>query len=415
MSSCWRIFWLELLSLWRSRTAAMLAAGTAVWTVAASQLVRGDGTLEGAQEMALKYSLGGAAAILAVTMLITGAGAIAKEREEHRLQLTLVRPVGYLAVILGKAAALGATAMTVLALDFAVYLAFVGHDTLDNGCCSHVLRPVLPSPQEEAQAMYELYMNDPETPAEVRRAPKKTVLRLLTQRAVDHYQTIGPNSAAEWKFKLPPDCETAAVRLKFTNLYDQRRQVNGQLRFGEATGTVSNVTRAVCVFGLEGKPSGEELEFDNQGAEALMLRPRRDVEILIPADGFKANLLRTYLELSALLTLLIAFSVSLGAVLSRPVAVFTAVVTLVLAEMSPSVIEQYPDELETDKADAIGLFLTRIAAEATHPVSGIDPLEKLAAKECVEWSETLRTAASHALLLPLAMMALASLALPRKQ
>ena len=162
-------------------------------------------------------------------------------------------------------------------------------------------------------------------------------------------------------------------------------------------------------------PTGEELELDNRGEEALMLRPRKDVEVLAPADGFKMNLLRAYLELSALLVLLIAFAVSLSAALGRPVAVFVAVVTLVLAEMSPSVIEQYPDELETDKIDAIGLFLTRIAAEVTHPVSGITPLEKLADHECVEWSETLRTLSTHAILLPGLLILLSSFILPKKQ
>lgn len=415
MSSCWRIFWLELTSLWRSRTTALLAVCTAIWVVASSQLVRGDGTVQGAQEMALKYSLGGAMAILAVTMLITGAGTIAKEREEKRLQLTVVRPIRYLAVVLGKVLALSMTAMAVLALAVGVYLALVPHGTLSEGGCSHVLRPVLPSPQEEARAMYEVYMNDPDTPVEVKRAPKKTVLRLLTQRAVDHYQTIGPKSTAEWRFKLKPEYEKIAVRLRLTNLYDQRRQVTGELRFGEATGAVSNITQAICVFGLEGKPTGEELELDNRGEEALMLRPRKDVEVLAPADGFKMNLLRAYLELSALLVLLIAFAVSLSAALGRPVAVFVAVVTLVLAEMSPSVIEQYPDELETDKIDAIGLFLTRIAAEVTHPVSGITPLEKLADHECVEWPETLRTLSTHAILLPGLLLLLASFILPKKQ
>lgn len=415
MSSCWRIFWLELLSLVRGKTFALLLIAAGSWTLLAPHLVRGDGTVEGAQELVLKYALGGVAVILAVSILVAGAGSIARERETHRLQLTIVRPVGSFFVVLGHILALSAVSALVLAASALLYLVAVPHSSLSAEPCSHVLKPVMPSPREEAESVYDAFINEPETPAEIRRAPKDVILRLLAQRALDRYQSVVPDSTEAWRFKLPPDCREASVRLRLANLYGQRRHISGRLSMGGATATVENITQAICEFRLEGRPEGEELKLANTGKDAMLLRPRKDIQILVPADGFMANLLRAYLQLVSLLTLMAAFSVALSAFLGRPVAVFVAVVTLVLAEMSPSVIEQYPDELETDRVDAIGLFLSRLAVEATHPVSAVNPVEKLAEKECVEWRETVKVLAMDAVLLPIMLALLAALAIPRKQ
>ncbi|MBR4522752.1 MAG: ABC transporter permease subunit [Kiritimatiellae bacterium] len=417
MGSFWRIFSLELKALWRGRTAPLVALAAAAWTCLCPYLVHGDGTTAGAEEMILRYTLGGAAAIVTVSLLIAGADSIARERETRRLQLTLIKPVGRWAVALARMAALSAVATALIMGSAALYaaLARCGRASeLFGQNCAHVYRPVLPSPQAEAEVMYNLYMADAATPKAVKEAPRKVVLRLLAQRARDRYDTIGTNETAVWKFALPPETLDAAVRLKFTNLYDQRRTVEGFLAFGAATGAVRNVTRASSVFALHGVPGGDELRFVNCGTDAVMLRPRQDVEVLLAADGFAANLVRAALELSAIATLLVAFAVMLSAFLGRPVAVFVAVASLALAEMSPSVLEQYPDELEKDRVDAIGLCLTRMTAELARPVSALSPVEKLASGECVEWSETARALFTHMVLAPALMALLAGLALPRK-
>ena len=94
---------------------------------------------------------------------------------------------------------------------------------------------------------------------------------------------------------------------------------------------------------------------------------------------------------------------------------FVAVVMLIVSEMSPSVVQQYPDELETKFVDRIGLYITRFAAEVTRPVSAAAPLEALAKDECVEPAAMLRLAAADLLAVPLFLSLLAALILPRKQ
>jgi len=293
--------------------------------------------------------------------------------------------------------------------------------------CRHLSSPVMPTPQEEAAEMYEMFMKSPSTPAAVKRAKKPVVLRLLAQRAFDRYDTVDTNETMRWTFKLPEGRVPAgemSVRLRFTNAFDARQDIRGELslRAGDSvwSGDVSHITQAVVevplkrVSGEDTECSEAELEFRNLSKSAMMLRPRRDINLLSPADGFGMNLLRAYVELVGMLSLLIAFGVFLGAGLGRPVALFTAIVMLAVSEMSPSVIEQYPDELETDRLDAIGLYITRAAAEATHPVSALDPLARLSEDVCIERREVLRTTIVNMVIAPVLLALLAALVIPRK-
>jgi hypothetical protein len=126
------------------------------------------------------------------------------------------------------------------------------------------------------------------------------------------------------------------------------------------------------------------------------------------------NLLRAYLELVAILGLVIAFGTFLSAGLGRPVALFVAMVTLTVTEMSPSVIEQYPDQFETNRIDRMGLAIARAAAKITRPVSALSPLETLSRDECVEWDDVLAKLMMCLLVMPCAFAFLAALMMPRK-
>ncbi len=270
--------------------------------------------------------------------------------------------------------------------------------------------------------MYEMYMRSPETPEEVKKAKKAVVLRLLTQRAVDHYQTIPTNAMATWKMAALPSAQSRgglAVQMRFSSAFDMRSDVRGTLVFGDRAGVVSNITQAVVAFPLDAvaaQTNGvNELSFANEGTATVMLRPRRDLNLLVPADGFGWNLLRAYAELLGLLVLLISLGVFLGAGLGQAPALFTAIVILILSEVSPSIIDQYPDELETNAADRIGLTITRFVAEATHPFSTLTPLTKLADDERIETREVVRTGCANFVILPIVFALLSAAILPRKE
>ena len=420
MKAFLRVFWLEWLSVVRSGTFVLLSVVSVAWMLVFPLIVKADGTEEGLREMYLRYSLGGVFVLLVVCLLASATGALARERAAKRLQLTMVRPVRYCSIVLGKWLAYVVTGALVLAL--AVGVVAVNQDL--STTCSHVLTPVLPSPRQEAQEMYADYMKDPETPEAVKKASKSVVLRLLTQRALDHYQTIPTNGLVHWDFSLGKAVsdEGLRIRMRFTNQFEMRQDVKGLFCLGDLQGPVSNITQAVlCVplartNAVRSSLSGPvELTFANGGKAPLMLRPRKDIALLVPADGFAMNLLRAFVELVAVLALVIGFGLFLSASLGRPVALFVAIVTLIVGEMSPSVVEQYPDALETDKSDQIGLAITRFVAETTRPVSALSPLEALSKDECIENRDLARVVLLDFLVLPLALAFLAAVVLPRKQ
>ena len=420
MISLWRIFWLEAVSLVRSWTALMLLVASLGWMFAANFVLVTDATDEGKREMLVLYGLGGVFALLVVAVLAAATGAIATERESKRLQLTQVRPVSPFAIAWGKFLALAAVAAAILALPCATLL--VSSEFSDRRC-SHVYRPLLESPKEEALKMYDVYMADPETPPMVKKAKKPVVLRILEQRAKDHYQTVQTNETASWTFPGLYDWSNGnpfvepAARLRLSNTYSMRDDVYGTILANGFFGIVSNITQTAVTVPLrlcQLEWNHDVLSFRNMGDKPVMLRPRQDVELLVPADSFAWNLLRSYVVMASILALVAAFGVFLGAGLSRPVALFVAFVMLIVVEMGPSVIEQYPDSLETNAVDRFGLSIVRAVGTCAKPPSALSPLSKLAADDSVEPKDALGTFAADFVLAPLVLSLLAAFVMRRK-
>ena len=419
MISFWRIFWLEFVALARSKALATLLVLGGGWMLLFPFLIRGDGTPEGLRELAIRYSLGGVFALLVIALLATATGALARERAARRLQLTLVRPVRFPVLILGKVGAHVSVGAIVLAAACALLALRLGV----GGRCAHVVEPVLPSVAQEAERLYQEALANPDTPAELKKADKALVLRHLSRRVMDNYQTIPTNATATWKFEglgALESLEGLAARLRFTNPMELRQDVVGEFRFGNLVGVISNMTQAVLEVPLvertgDGRRKTGELTFENRGKTALMIRPRKDLALLAPADAFGWNLLRGYAVMVAVLTLLVSVGMFLSAAFGRPVALFVAFSVLLVGEMSPEVIDRYPDDMETNRIDRMGLAMTRFVVTATRPVSSLSPLETLAAGTCVEPADVCRALALDAAAIPLLLSFLAAFVLPRKQ
>lgn len=415
MKKFFSIVSLEVKAIVRSGMFATLSAVSVLWMLVMPYLLRADGTEQGARELYVRFSLGGVFVLLAIVLIASATGSIAGERAAKRLQLTLVRPVGRFSVAMGKVFAHAFAGAAILLLSAAVLLA----KTDPFVRCDHVISPVLPSPAEEARAMYDAFMADPSTPQAVKQAKKSVVMRILTQRAVDHYQTVATNDSVRWSFKTPSAGELS-VRMRFTNQFDLRQDLLGEFAYAGKSVAVSNITQAILKVPLNMKlqdcqTGKQELEFRNYGKMAVMLRPRKDLNLLVAADCFYRNLFRAWLELSAILTLLVAFGVFLSSGLGRPVALFVALAVLLSGEVSPSVISQYPDELETKLVDRVGLYLTRFSAGLTRPFSSLSPLESLSKDECVEPDEVVRVLLVNCAVMPVVFCLLAAFLMPRKQ
>jgi ABC-type transport system involved in multi-copper enzyme maturation permease subunit len=412
MNSFWRIFSLESVALVRSKTLPLMMAAATVWMFAMPYIIRSDGTAEGARELYIHYSLGGVLLMLVVSLVASATGSLARERAEKRLQLTLVRPVSAFTVAAGKICALTAAG----ALTAALAVAVLGFKTGFSGRCFHVLSPVMAaSVESEAAEEYGKFMADPETPDILRKADKKAVLKILEQRALDRYEVLPTNSVSSWSFPHAAGAGGGAVvRMRFSSAYDSRQDVFGVFASGDCRVAVSNITKSVLTVPLgDGNVSGR-LEFFNLGGKPLMVRPRQDVELLLPADAALWNMLRAWIVMTATLALVISVGLVLGAALGRPVALFTAVVTLIVGEMSPGVVKRYPDPLGAPGFDRIGLAVAEAVTDNLRPVSSMLPLEELSRGECVEWSEVARQSAVSLFMLPALAALLAAFVMSRK-
>ena len=417
-------FLLAWRALVRGHVLTALLALTTLAHVLLPAVVRSDGTAAGGQEMFLRVIPGSVYLLLCVALLACACGLVAQARESHRLALAVVRPVSAGALVSGPLLALVAVAGLVLALNMGLTCARGGWTD-----CRHVYEPVLDPPEKAAQQELEEFLqrvqSDPDVSAEYRKrvleAPRHQLLSIFIGQEIDRYEAVHPGETLELPF--PKEAAGAPsdtlVRIRFSTQFNMRADLSGQITFGPWSAAVSNSTQSVIdiplartsAVGTDGPP---KLVFRNTGSSLAMVRPRRDVQVLTPADSFVLNMLRASGEMLCVITFLCAFGLFLSAALSRPVATFSAFVLLVVTEMAPAVLEQFPETLDTTFTEKIGLQLTRAVAYLTSALTKPQPVSDLATGTCVEWSALGSAALVDAVLAPLVLLALAAYIVRRR-
>ncbi len=415
-------FTLAWRALARGHVLALLLAAVALAHVLLPALVRSDGTAAGAREMYIRAVTGATYLITALTTLACACGFFAQERARKRLALTLVRPASTWGVACGTWLALCALA----AAAFALTAACTALRFPETPACWHRAVPTLPPAEETARGMLADYLADPRTPEAVKKAPRATVLRLLTNKERERYDAVRTGETATWPVPAALARETnVVVRVRFATPFDMRAPLVGAFTLGPLSGTVSNQTQSIVSVPLAPSaqapstkpqaPDTSRLSFVNHGAHPLMMRPRRDIELLVPADAFAGNLARACAQMLTVTALLAAFGLFLSSALSRPVALFTALAVVSVALMAPSVVLQFPDELGTTFGNRACLALTRAIYGLTETACAAQPISDLATDMCIEPLAVLRGVAVNGLLLPLALLALAARLLRHSQ
>ena len=411
----------------RGRVLPLLLAAVALIHWLMPGFVRSDGTSSGALEMYIRSVPGCVAVVVQLTILAVACGLFAKEREEKRLALTLTRPVPAFSVAVGKWLALAAVSAAALMASSLLLFLFPHGPGGDKAFppCRHHYAPSLPPPDVCAGQMLESYLNDPETPEAVKKASKGAVLTLLTTKEQDRYDVVKPGESFKWPYDVKALREKMSegaplsLRVRFSTLFDMRTPVAGELHLGGYAAVVSNNTQALLDIpfahaGCAMTNEAPSLVFSNTGESTVMIRPRRDLEVLSPGDSFWWNLFRSQLETLSLSMLLAAFGIFMSASLSRPVAIFTALCSFALVLMAPSVIVQFPDEFHAPLADRIGLAISRLIQTATSSVSVPSPVSDLAEGRAIEWPDLMRTFVGNAVVLPAVLLAAAAFVARRK-
>ncbi len=411
-------FLLAWRTLVRGRFVPVLFAAVALVAAFLPGLVRSDGTASGEREMYINALLGCAATIVSLAVLCAACSHVARAREEHRLALAAVRPVAAFRALAGVWLAYTLAAAAVMAAISAyVYFRAPG----GAAPCRHHIAPVMPSPMIAARAAIDKYLADPNIPDAVRKVPRSAILTMLASREADRYDPIPPGTNAVWRFPAEwAGRRDLALRVRFANQYEMRADLCGEFIFGECGAVISNNTQAILEVPLaaarEGVKGGDStgLVFTNKGRETVMLRPRRDIFLLAPAGSFAANMARALVVVVSGIALAAAFGLFLSTALSRPVAVFSALVLAAVIFMVPNVLEQFPDDLGAPLSDRIGLMLSRSVYALTSSVSDATPIADLADDRCVEWADVGRAVLFNMLLLPAAFLGAAASILRRK-
>ena len=278
-------FLLAWRALVRGHVLTALMALTVLAHLLLPAIVRSDGTEAGGREVFLRAVPGSVYMVLCVALLACACGLVARARESHRLALAAVRPVSAGALLFGPLLALVAVAALVLAFNAGLTCARGGWTD-----CRHVYAPELDPPEKAARQMLQEILANTNTPQEVRSAPRHRLLSILIGREVDRYESIPPGRDMAWPF---PD-EAASVpegvvaRIRFSTQFNMRASLSGVVTLGPWSAVVSNNTQSVLEIPLSRPPDqgagwDAKLKFRNTGKSTVMLRPRRDVEVLTPA------------------------------------------------------------------------------------------------------------------------------------
>ena len=417
MAESFLLAWRALL---RGHVLTALLALTALAHLLLPAVVRSDGTEAGHSELFLRVVPGSVYMVLCVALLACACGLVARARESHRLALAVVRPVSAGAVVLGPLMALVAVAAVVLA--FNAGLTCVRGGWAD---CRHVYVPELEPPEVVARKMLQEMLASTNTSEEIRSVPQHRLLSILIGREADRYEVIRPGGDLELPF--PAEAAEASdgvtARIHFSTRFNLRASLSGVVTFGPCgpwSATVTNNTQSFIEIPLarsgDAGPGWElpKLTFRNTGKSEVMLRPRRDVELLTPADSFGMNMVRASCEMLCVIAFLCAFGLFLSSALSRPVAIFTALVALTVTEMAPAVLAQCPETLDLPFTDRIGLWLSRGVVFATSAVAEPEPLSNLATGTYVKWVDVGRAFLVNAVLAPLALLSFAAFLVRRR-
>ena len=415
MKSAFLIAWR---GLWRGWTLWTLLVSVAALHLLLPGIVRSDGTDAGAFEMSVRVVCGAVAAIIYSAALAIGGGMFAKEREDELLPLSLVRPASAFSVAVGRWLAMVLLFACVVLANAALLNALPQKGASWRSDCRVHLTPSMPPAEVSAAKAMEEFLRDERTPEAVRKSPRAAVLSLLTAKENERYEIVRPGQTSSWPFS---GLVTGPfwVKTRFSTMYNLKTKLNGVFRIGNLTGIVSNNTQAVLEIPLAvtagSNTNGVDmLTFTNTGKTDVMLRPRRDIEILAPGDSFLANSIRASIEILSLAGLLAAFGLFLSSALSRPVALFTSSVLLAAALMAPDAVAEFPDEFNATFGEKAGLAISRIVMSLTSAISDVSPVSDLATGKAIAAKDVLRSVVDGLILFPSILLAFTACLLRRK-
>ena len=407
----------------RSRLLIALVAFLLLGLTGLPALIQGDGTLFGRVEIILRYALGFAVTILSIVTLWASCGGVAREIEDRRIYLIVAKPVHRHELWLGKWAAIvgiDAVLLTLVGFVIAGLLAWtVSHAPADAAERGHAVSQLLlardsipaqpPSADFEKRVRNEVdaIFKSKEAPGESSRsAVSAGVRRKLLRSAL----ALPAGKSVTLTFEMPsarlPGQEPV---LSFTpaSSRPERSRMVILWRFGE--GDQLSSLQTTNYPGLPWKQripasvaSNDTLVISltreqSQDPAMLLLAPDGQAPaLLVPVGSLGMNLMRALLISWCRLAFLAALGLSVGCLLSMPVAVCVAFFVMVLLASS-GYVETVADtgvfyvahegpQPEQTWVDTAVLRLFKSVNIVTAPVVELDPIPLIAEGRRVSWN-----------------------------
>ncbi|MEI8063322.1 MAG: ABC transporter permease subunit [Verrucomicrobiota bacterium] len=403
----------------RSRVVLMLLALLLIAIIALPMTIKGDGTLTGAVQVLLRYTLGAVNIILSIATLWAGCAAIANEVQEHQVHLLVTKPVTRAQLWLGKwlgLLALNAALLTVAGgVTYGLLHWHLSQQNLspqDRATLREewlVARRVVNAEpvavEADAQRIFEEQRRRGMLPKETR---PDQALAAIRQTLLQQAHAVPPNLMMRHIFKVPATTpRSLVVRYKFTSSQNNKNPVaciwlagapTRPDRFQRPELAAPNGMHTFQIpAALVAADSTLTVDIANVNPEplAMVFAPADGVQLLVYESSFLANFSRCLLVLLGELAFLGALAVTMGSLFSLPVAALTTAYAVILMNIG-SYLQTLTQETfiigstmnpgtTPGLLDLLMHFVYVGLFWMTKPFQTASPLEPLAVGELVSW------------------------------
>ena len=403
----------------RSRVVLVLLALLLIAIIALPLTIKGDGTLTGAVQVLLRYTLGAVNIILSIATLWAGCAAIATEVQEHQVQLLVTKPVTRAQLWLGKWLGLLALNAALLAVAGGVTYGLL-HWHLNRQRLSAQDRTALreellvarrvvnaePVPVEaDAQRIFKEQLRIGAIPKDER---PDQVLAAIRQSLLQQAHAVPPDIMLRHVFKVPRSTtRPLVVRYQFTSSLTDKNPVaciwlagapDRPDRFQRpemaAPTGVHTLQIPASLVATDGTLT---VDIANVNPEQLTMvfAPTDGVQLLVYDSSFAANFSRSLLVMLGELAFLGALAVTLGSLFSLPVAALTTAYAVMLMNIGSYLQTLTQETFIIGSAaqpgatpgllDLLMHFMYVGLYWITKPFQTASPLEPLAVGELVSW------------------------------
>ena len=409
---------IALRSAIRSRVVVVMLGLLLLAIMALPLTIKGDGTLTGAVQVLLRYTLGAVNILLSIATLWAGCAAVATEVQEHQVQLIVTKPVTRTQLWLGKWLGLLVLNAVLLAVAGGVtygllrwhlhreHLSARDWSTLHEEIlvARRIVNPEPVSLDADVTRIYAEQRKQGMIPATTRPDQAMEVIRqALLQQAF----SVPPDMLLRKVFRVSTTTRPFVIRYKFASSQTGKESV-ACIWMAGAPERPDRLQRAelsapngwhtlqipVSMVATDGTLT-VDIATVNPTPVTMVFAPADGIQLLAYEGGFAGNFCRCLLVLLGQLAFLGALAVTLGCVFSLPVAALVAAYSVMLMNIGGYLQTLTQEKFIISSAMAPGATPGMLDALVhllyiglywmAKPFQTASPLEPLAVGELVSW------------------------------